>query len=70
MKTSIEWLKQALLDYAKSLPPSAQQPVLSCADYHIRAVEKDQADLAELRSKFQTLTEQMDRIGAPAELEG
>jgi hypothetical protein len=70
MKSSIEWLKQALTDYARMLPPSAQQPVLTCADFHIRAVEKDLADLADLRAKFQTLTEQMDRVGAPAECEG
>jgi alpha-ketoglutarate-dependent taurine dioxygenase len=70
MKSSIDWIKQALLDYAKTLPPSAQQPVLACADFHVRAVEKDQADLAELRAKFQTLTEQMERVGASAELAG
>jgi hypothetical protein len=70
VKTSIDWIKQALLDYAKTLPPSAQQPVLACADFHVRAVETDLTDLAGLRAKFQTLTEQMERVGAPAECEG
>ncbi len=70
MKTSIDWIKQALLDYAKTLPPSAQQPVLACADFHARAVEKDLSELSDLRAKFQALTEQMERVGAPAELEG
>lgn len=66
MKTSIDWIKQALVDFAKSLPPSAQGPVLSCADYHVAAVERDLAQLAEVKQKFETLQADMERVGAPA----
>jgi hypothetical protein len=70
MKTSLDWTKQALLDYADTLPKSAQQPVLACADYHVRAIEKDLAELASLKQKIASLESQMDNIGAPAGLEG
>lgn len=66
MNTSLDWIKQALLDYAKTLPLSAQQPTLACADFHVSAVERDLAQLVEVRRKFEALQAEMESIGAPA----
>lgn len=69
MKTSIDWIKQALLDFSKTLPLSAQHPTLACAEYHVGAVERDLAELSELKKKLETLQAEMERVGAPAQTE-
>lgn len=64
MKTSLDWIKQALTDYVATLPPSAQQPTHACADWHVKAIEKDLLRLSSLDQKIQTLESQMESIGA------
>lgn len=69
MNTSLDWIRQAMRDYAQTLPLSAQPPVLQCADFHVGAVARDLAELDRLKAKITTLQAEMERVGAPAQLE-
>lgn len=64
--SSLDWIKQALVDYVKMLPISAQQPVLACADFHVGSVARDLGELDSLKAKIGILQDEMERVGAAA----